>query len=400
MTIKNTKIRLRAFLRQLHERLSALQEEQFDKGEKKLAELLQVEAKRRIFPVPTFLLTLMIWLFILSFPLILLLDPSAPLAKNTSLEAVTSFYVPLLSTMLIYGVNQRILVPNFFFKKRYLPYFLWNTLAFGFVLFFREIVFFLSAREPGEGIAVFFGSYCFRAARDHFSIWTFISFVIIIGCVCFMCIVISLFSRQIVRSFVVREKKKMALQYELDFLKNQLSPHFLFNTLNNITCLIRIDPSLAESSMGKLSKLLRVMLYQTSDKFIDLKDDVDILQKYGELEKLRLSESFDFQFQTKIENPRCQIPPLMMMPLMENAMKHCVNPNGQSFAHICITQTSDKLHFRAENSNFPRKSKPGAGGLGLATLKKRLELLYGGRHTYSTWTEGGTYVSDLVIQLN
>lgn len=397
--MKNLKRSLKIILRQIRERLSALQEDQFDKGEKKLAALMQDEAKGRIFPVPTFLLMIMIWTYILSFPLILLLDPSSHMAETGFFDALTGFYVPLLSTMLIYALNQRLLVPRYFFKKRYAVYFFSNALAFVFVLLCREIVLFMSARGPGEGIAVFLGSYCFRAARDHFTIWTVISFVIILSCICFMCIVISMFSRQIVRSFVVREKKKMALQYELDFLKNQLSPHFLFNTLNNITCLIRIDPSLAESSMGKLSKLLRVMLYETSDKFIELKDDVDILLKYGELEKLRLSESFDFTFETKIEKPHCQIPPLLMMPLMENAMKHCVNPKGKSFAHVRINQSGNEIHFRAENSNFPRKSKPGASGLGLATFKKRLDLLFQGNYTYSTWLEGETYVSDLVIKL-
>jgi LytS/YehU family sensor histidine kinase len=205
--------------------------------------------------------------------------------------------------------------------------------------------------------------------------------------------------RQIVRAFILREQKRSELQYELDFLKNQLSPHFLFNTLNNISALIQIDPKRAESSMNKLSQLLRMMLYQVKDKYITLQEDVDILQKYADLEKLRLDESFDFVFDVKLDNPNMMIEPLLMMPLMENAMKHCVNPNGKSFAHITITQASGDLHFHSENSNFPRKSSRKGSGLGLSTFEKRLDLIYPDAYTYSVNIVDGVYISDLVIQL-
>jgi len=400
MTIEKTKSRFRVFLHQIHTRMSTLQEDQFDKGEKELIAILDSDNAKDYFPVPASFLMAMVWLFVLLFPLILLLDPSAPIAENSSLKTLAGYYVPLCSTMLIFVLNQRFLVKYFFFKKKYALYILGNSLAFAFVLFCREIVVFLSARDSCEDWRVFFGSYCFRSARDHFTGWTVVSFLIILAAICSLSIIISIFSRQLIRAFIAREKKKVSLQYELDFLKNQLSPHFLFNTLNNITSLISFDPRLAESSMTKLSKLLRVMLYQTADKFIDLQDDVDILQKYGELEKLRLSESFDFVFKTQIENPHCKVPPLLMMPLMENAMKHCVNPNGKSFAHIQISQNSESIHFRAENSNYPRKSKPGASGLGLSTFKKRLDLLFDGKYSYATWIEGDAYVSDLVIRLS
>ncbi len=191
----------------------------------------------------------------------------------------------------------------------------------------------------------------------------------------------------------------MGLQYELDFLKNQLSPHFLFNTLNNISALIQIDPKRAESSMNKLSQLLRMMLYQVKDKYITLQEDVDILQKYADLEKLRLDENFDFVFNVNLENPNVMIEPLLMMPLMENAMKHCVNPNGKSFAHVSITQTGDVVHFHSENSNFPRKSGRKNGGLGLTTFEKRLDLMYLDAHEYSVNIVNDVYISDLILHL-
>ena len=189
----------------------------------------------------------------------------------------------------------------------------------------------------------------------------------------------------------------MALQYELDFLKNQLSPHFLFNTLNNISALIQFDPKRAEESMAKLSKLLRVMLYQTSDSTIPIKEEIDILEKYADLERLRLDASYKLDFTTDLEDENFQIAPLIAMPLVENAIKHSVNPDGPSFARINIKQNGNIVEFHTENSNFPRKKKTNEGGLGLATFKKRLDLLYKGRYEYKTEVVDGVYKASLTI---
>ena len=149
--------------------------------------------------------------------------------------------------------------------------------------------------------------------------------------------------------------------------------------------------------MAKLSKLLRVMLYQTSDATITIKEDIDILQKYAELEKLRLDESYDLKFNINLEDENFQIAPLIAMPLVENAIKHSVNPDGKSFAHISITQAGNKITFETENSNYPRKAKSNAGGLGLATFKKRLDLLYTSRYTYETGVVDNVYRTKLEI---
>ena len=215
--------------------------------------------------------------------------------------------------------------------------------------------------------------------------------------VCITSVLYNIVLRQTLKAFLQREKKNVELQYELDFLKNQLSPHFLFNTLNNISALITIDPKRAEESMAKLSKLLRVMLYQTSDATIPITEDLDILQKYAELEKLRLDEKYDMKFNIDLEDENFQIAPLVAMPLVENAIKHSVNPNGESFAHISIVQKGNQVTIETENSNFPRKAKSNAGGLGLATFKKRLELLYPSHYKYETQLDGNVYRSKLEI---
>lgn len=390
--------RVKLFFSNLRMWLAELQEAQFDRGEREIVALIEDESIKH-YPVPSYAVSILVWFFILIFPLILILDPTAPMANEFDLWNMVTFYVTLLATMIIFFVNLRILVPKLFFRKKYLAYFLCNALLLVIGIACREFVVFLMTKNPAETLSDFFAIYCFRAVRGHFSIWTTVSFFLILSFVCLICIAIVFASRSIMRAFVMREKRRTEMAYELTFLKQQLSPHFLFNTLNNITSLIRIDPSLAEKSMTELSQLLRMMLYQTADQYISVKEDVEILGKYADLEKLRLDENFDLKFEVRLENPQTKVAPLVMMPLMENAMKHCVNPDGKSFARIKIVQKGDELSFVSENSNFPRKAKPNASGLGLTTFKKRLELMYSGHYQYKAGVEGDTYKTELKVEL-
>ena len=377
----------------------SLQEMSFERGEKKLIDILNSENEVLNYPVPTFVPFFLLWVFIILFPLMLIVDQGYFSLKEIDVRNILSFYVPLLLTLCIFQINQKFLVPGFIFKKRYLRYFISNIVFVLVALFIREVIFFLFDRAPEDSWGYFVSSYCFSAVKGHFTLWTVLSFVFFVGLICLICVAYHVMLRQIIRTFVKREQKRLALQYELDFLKSQLSPHFLFNTLNNISALIRIDPKKAESSMEKLSKLLRVMLYQTSDQYITLQEDVDILQKYASLERLRFDDNFDFRFDTQLENPDCKIDPLLVMPLVENAIKHCVNPMGGSFVHISIVQKGLDLEFNSENSNFPRKSQSKSSGLGLVMFEKRLTLLYDGRYEYTTSVEDGVYKCNLKLKL-
>ncbi len=398
-TSTNSTENRKSFIQKTRNKLAVLQEMDFERNEKKVRELLEDDRELRQFPIPLFVPMLFVWLFMIVFPLVLILDPSSASSVSVNINSLISFYYPLLCTLFIFFLNQKFLVPSFIFKKRYAIYFVCNSILIFAALFVREVAFFLIERTPGEGISDFFELYCFSFLKGHFGLSTVLIFVVLVCLVCVLCVVYHLMVRQIVRAFVLREQKRSELQYELDFLKNQLSPHFLFNTLNNISALIQIDSKRAESSMNNLSQLLRIMLYQVKDKYITLKEDVDILRRYADLEKLRLDDTFDFVFDVNLENPNVMIEPLLMMPLMENAMKHCVNPNGKSFAHISITQKGNKVHFHSENSNFPRKSNRKAHGLGLSTFEKRLNLIYLDSHEYSVRIDDDIYISDLILYL-
>lgn len=399
MTEKKQKNPLIRFFNDKRSLFESLQEMSFERGEKKLIDILNSENEVLNYPIPAFVPFFLLWLFILLFPLMLILDQGFFSSGNVDLRSTLSFYVPLLLTLCIFQVNQKFLVPGCIFKKHYLRYFVSNLVLVMVALVVREVVFFFLDRSPGDSWGYFVTSYCFSAVKGHFTLWTALSFVFFVGFICIICVAYHIMLRQIIRAFIKREQKRSTLQYELDFLKSQLSPHFLFNTLNNISALIRIDPKKAESSMEKLSKLLRVMLYQTSDQYITLQEDIDILQKYAALERLRFDDSFDFKFDVQLEDPERKIDPLLVMPLVENAIKHCVNPQGGSFVHISIVQKGDNFEFHSENSNFPRKSQRKSSGLGLVMFEKRLTLLYDGRYEYTTSVNDGVYTSCLKLKL-
>ena len=398
MTIKKTAKAVTKILENQRGTFEGLQEASFMRSEKYLMDLLKEETKSSNYPIPPFVPLLLIWLFVMLFPLATFLDPAVITSPKINARGVVGFYVPLITTTLIFLINQKFLVPSCIFKKHYIPFVIHNALLVIGAIFVREVAFFLIERNPGEGITYFFTSYCFSNMKGgHFSFITVILFSILVGFVCGISVLYNIVLRHTLRAFLQREQKSMALQYELDFLKNQLSPHFLFNTLNNISALIQFDPKRAEESMAKLSKLLRVTLYQTSDSTIPIKEEIDILRKYADLEKLRLDSSYDLQFNVELEDENFQIAPLIAMPLVENTIKHSVNPNGKSFAHISIEQKGNTAIFRTENSNFPRKKKSNEGGLGLATFKKRLDLLYNGRYEYKTEVVGDVYKATLIL---
>ena len=167
-------------------------------------------------------------------------------------------------------------------------------------------------------------------------------------------------------------------QAELNYLKSQTNPHFLFNTLNNIYALTRDKSDLAPESILRLSKILRYMLYETSGPYTAIGQDLKIIGDYIALEKLRYDESLRVNFSNDIEDMNQALPPLLLIPLVENAFKHGVSETRtQPFVEIHLSIKQRQLLFTVRNST----EEPGDDGkvkesIGLANLRRQLELLY------------------------
>lgn len=171
---------------------------------------------------------------------------------------------------------------------------------------------------------------------------------------------------------------------ELSFLKSQTNPHFLFNTLNNIFSLARDKSDLAPASILRLSKILRFMLYETGGDFIPIEQEIKVISDYIDLEKLRYDETLDIRFSFDIEDMKQAIPPLLLMPLVENAFKHGVSETtGKAFVDIHLSVIGMRLIFVVKNSMEELLSdQPIKENIGLRNLRRQLELLYKDYHLY------------------
>jgi two-component system, LytTR family, sensor kinase len=180
---------------------------------------------------------------------------------------------------------------------------------------------------------------------------------------------------------VNEEKKQIQFEKtaaELSALKLQISPHFLFNTLNNIYSLARDKSDLAPAAILQLSKILRFMLYETNVDFIAIEQELKIMIDYIALEKLRYDDTLTVNFNHTIEDMKQAIPPLLLIPLVENAFKHGVSETrNQPFVNIHLSVKEIQLLFVVKNSS-ERIENQGIvkENIGLSNLRRQLELLY------------------------
>ncbi len=165
---------------------------------------------------------------------------------------------------------------------------------------------------------------------------------------------------------------------ELNYLKSQTNPHFLFNTLNNIYSLARDKSDLAPESILRLSKILRYMLYETGGAYIAIEQELKIMSDYIGLEKLRYDDSLRLNFNYDVEDMKQALPPLLLIPLVENAFKHGVSETrGQPFVDIHLSVKQRNLEFIVKNSVEIFASEGNVKeNIGLSNLRRQLELLY------------------------
>ncbi len=176
------------------------------------------------------------------------------------------------------------------------------------------------------------------------------------------------------------EKEKQHLFTELAFLKHQISPHFFMNTLNNIHALIDIDTEQAKDAIIKLSRLMRYLLYESNEEKIPLKKEIEFIESYIELMRLRYHEQ-DLEIRIVYpENPeKIQVPASLFLSLIENAFKHGVNPSEKSYIHIVFSlkDNGKALCFSIENGKHTSfKSMHEASGIGHENIKKQLNIIY------------------------
>jgi len=201
------------------------------------------------------------------------------------------------------------------------------------------------------------------------------------------------------------ERRQAAIEAELNFLKGQLHPHFLFNTLNNLYALtLKQSPQSPSVVMG-LSEILRYMLYEANAEAVNLERDVHIIESYIALEKIRYEERLDINFSVNGLLPDYSIAPLLILPLVENAFKHGAGEQvGQAWINMDLKIKNNLLKFKIVNSKpesvESQQNKKHHASIGLANVRKRMEILYPSAHRLKILEEEDMFAVILEIELD
>lgn len=197
-----------------------------------------------------------------------------------------------------------------------------------------------------------------------------------------------------------KEAEKEKLNSELMLLKNQISPHLFFNTLNNIYALTESNTEEAQKAILQLSKLMRYMLYDSENGNTKISKEIEFIKNYIELMKLRLSPKVELKISFPEEYTDIALPPLLFIPFIENAFKHGVSYSDPSFIRINMQIDTKEILFSCSNSvcTTSNNSDNLASGIGLENVKKRLSLLFPEKHTLTIDQSDSLYV--VILQIN
>ncbi|MCF8372688.1 MAG: histidine kinase [Bacteroidales bacterium] len=319
-------------------------------------------------------------------------------------------FIPYLALFLI---NRFLLLPYLFFKNRRMLFLLANLILIANMAI--AVQYFQPGRQQGRNDRMMQqghfprGQDEFRAPPLHLQrgpqkpppkqLPPIISFIVISVLIIGFDTGLKL-SVKWVQSEQNREKaEKQSVESQLAFLRNQVSPHFFMNTLNNIHALIDIDTEEAKESIIRLSKLMRFMLYDSEVEKIPIQKEFEFIQNYVDLMKLRFSEKVKITVKFPETIPQYSIPPLLFTSYLENAFKYGVSYQNDSFINIVFKLEKDRLHFKIQNSLHATESKEEVGGIGIANSKQRLDLLFGDRYSLSIDKNSDRFIVNLNIPL-
>ena len=204
-----------------------------------------------------------------------------------------------------------------------------------------------------------------------------------------------------------RDRKELdtqRMQSEIKFLKSQINPHFLFNTLNSLYALTLKKSDKAPEIVIKLSEMMRYMLYECNERRVPLQKEVNYIQNYLDLEKLRQSGQSDIQFRVEGQVTNQTIAPLIFIPFLENSFKHGINHQlGDGYVHVIMKVLENKLLLRILNSkpiSSPLPADKPSGGIGLVNVQRRLSLLYPNQYKLDILDSDKEHIVELSLDLS
>jgi two-component system LytT family sensor kinase len=321
------------------------------------------------------------------FILVVILAPGREMHSFSPNPPFPDFLVRIFPVLvLFFYLNSFLLIPRILARQQ-----LWAYL--GCLLFFSLLI---------PGITAFrdlFSSTPGNLPPEIRAIQTLYTLVL------FLLVLIASTGNNIVQNWFSAESQRREIEFqktatELSFLKSQINPHFLFNTLNNIYTLSILKSEKAADSILKLADMMRYVLTEVGDKPVPMEQEIHYLEQFIDLQKIRLTESVKVEFQVFGDPAGHTIAPLLLLPFIENAFKYGVSTRIDSIIKISITLKPGTIILQTENQVFEEKlAKELSTGTGLRNAGRRLELLYPDRHWLRTETIGSKFFADLTLNV-
>ena len=292
--------------------------------------------------------------------------------------------INIISWISLFYVNAYILMPRYFNKKKY------NQYAFSLLLSFMVL---FSINWLSFNI--------FISGKEFKIIGSVMFYMIPTVFVLIWSVAYRLLLDKVREDKMKSQMQNENLKTELSFLRSQVSPHFMFNVLNNMVSLARKKSDLLEPSLIKLSSLLRYMLYETDEDMVTLQKEIEYLQSYIDLQRQRFGENVIINVSMKKVNDQHQIHPMLLIPFVENAFKHGTGMMSKPEINITLRSDAHKLYFDVRNkfNDNTEEIKDKASGIGLANVQRRLNLLYGNNHRLDIKNTDGWFTVSLEIGL-
>lgn len=276
-------------------------------------------------------------------PINLLLDDDHTLQAGELKNVILETGMLVLPFFVLFLIHNFLLIPQLFLKKYYVRYML--AVIFTIGILFLYMPGWLEALHPEPPL------HFLKSLRDD---------------------------------EMLKDLERQRLESELQYLKYQLNPHFFMNTLNNIYALVGLNTEQAKKTIIELSKLMRYVLYEANKNQISLEHEIQFLENYIALMKLRYIDNLNIRTEFPVVVPCVQIPPLLFISLLENAFKHGVSYQEPSFIEVRIELADEGVIFNCKNSKHTHAHKDAYHGIGIDNIKKRLHLLYGNNYTFTT----------------
>ncbi|MCW3106059.1 MAG: hypothetical protein JWQ09_565 [Segetibacter sp.] len=332
------------------------------------------------------LLHILFWVVLFSLPSLFRPRQDSNVPQHQQAESTRFFYQYLVNCFFwicLFYINSYVLIPVLVNRKKYIKYMLSliPVLAILSLLNWVSFTLLLPQKYFHPGLFVFF--FLFPC-------------IFILAC----SIAFTMFRDKLQSDRITIEKETENLKTELAFLRSQVSPHFMFNVLNNMVSLARKKSDQLEPSLFKLSSLLRYMLYETDEEKVLLEREVEYLQSYIDLQLQRFGSKVKVNLMMEDYDRSCFIEPMLLIPFVENAFKHGTGFRQNSEINIELKAKNNLLQFMVSNyyDNSIIQVKDKTSGIGLQNVKRRLNLLYKNEHTLSI--ENKDHFFTVTLQLN